>query len=500
MLAGYVLAPDDYINLAHLCSKYLDVYAWKHLSGSDMLTYNGLDAAYTWKLWDAEETELLENKQLQFFARHVMPLLPHAVMALHSRGIKLDLKRRRELKHQWDAEYCNWEVELRGHFEALSLQYGQELLAPVGKKGALSSKQMQVLLYDVFKLPEQKHSGTRKTTTDKHALNKLEPMDKTGTITLLLKRSRLKENEHHIQVQPDNDCRVRARYVLGGDEKHRELTEKGSSRSRDKAPGTGRLASREPNHQNVPLSAKIVYVPSLPTWWLVEADSSQIEARLTAYFTKDRMLQEAIDSGDIYLYTLKRLDDATGLYKLRGELDKDDPKISVLRHEAKRAFLGWSYRMGAKKLELHTGIPFKRAKTILDGLNSTFTGVVRKWSEYEAAARSQGYLENPFGRRRYFYKVDVPQVCNFFSQSTAADILFRGHRDLNCDPWTGKIDGVEGYFLATVHDSNLAEGPEWDPVASALRNVMEAPIPELDGLSIPVEIKIGKSWGEMKKI
>jgi DNA polymerase I-like protein with 3'-5' exonuclease and polymerase domains len=212
------------------------------------------------------------------------------------------------------------------------------------------------------------------------------------------------------------------------------------------------------------------------------------------------MLQEAIDSGDIYLYTLKRLDDATGLYKLRGELDKDDPKISVLRHEAKRAFLGWSYRMGAKKLELHTGIPFKRAKTILDGLNSTFTGVVRKWSEYEAAARSQGYLENPFGRRRYFYKVDVPQVCNFFSQSTAADILFRGHRDLNCDPWTGKIDGVEGYFLATVHDSNLAEGPEWDPVASALRNVMEAPIPELDGLSIPVEIKIGKSWGEMKRI
>jgi hypothetical protein len=110
-------------------------------------------------------------------------------------------------------------------------------------------------------------------------------------------------------------------------------------------------------------------------------------------------------------------------------------------------------------------------------------------------------VENPFGRRRHFPVEDVPKICNVKSQSTAADVLFQGQRRLKVD-FDGALQGNPelGYFLTTTHDSNLVEGPRWEPLAELLRDAMEAPIAQLDGMVIPCTIKIGKRWGELKPV
>lgn len=532
MLAGHILNPDDYVNLSHLCSLSLDVPAWKHLSGEDLLNYNALDAIHTWSLYHAQVQELTLRNQYSFFIGNVMPLLRYLVVPLNGRGIKLDIRKRKGLLGSWDALAGTWREDLAAHFERLSVSFKRDLQPPLGKQGGLSNKQLQHLLYEVLGLPVQHNPTTRQPCVDKHVLAKLEPLDTTGTIELLLRRSRLKENEVHLKVEADPDGRVRARWVLGGDEKHRELTEKGASRAKDRGPATGRAASREPNHQNVPPSAKEIYVPTYPDWWFVEGDSSQIEARLTAWFSGDNNLWKAIEHDDIYLYTMCLIDQLTGLYgvhkegweALQARKAAGDPELLAYRQESKRSFLGWSYRMGAKKLEGHTGIPFRRAKDIIEALNHSFPAVVEIWNHYEAKAQSDGYLENPFGRRRYFPIFDVPKVCNFMSQSTAADILFNGHRRLGvgldasigrpCDCGTCKnfrpraesavndlLDHEPlGYFVATVHDSNLLEGPKWEPLAALLKQVMEYPIEVMQDLIIPCDIKIGKDWKNMKEV
>jgi DNA polymerase I-like protein with 3'-5' exonuclease and polymerase domains len=529
MLAGHILNPDDWVNLSHLCSLYLDVPAWKHQRESgDLLEYNALDAINTFSLFKAQKKELTERNQWDFFWLNIMPLLYQVVIPLQGRGIKLDGRKRRQLFAEWSKLHDSWHSDVETHFKELSVSFGRDIPPPLGKLGGLSNPQLKKVLYDHLQLPVQHHPKTRQPTVDKHALSKLETLDKTGTIQLLLRRSRLKENEVHLKAKADTDGRVRSRWVLGGDEKHRELTEKGTSRAKDKGPATGRAASREPNHQNIPLSAKEIYVPTLPDWWFVEGDSSNIEPRLTQYFSKDENLKGAIDSGDIYLYTLLLLDELSGLYgvhkegweALQARKAANDGHLVSLRQEAKRAFLGWSYRMGAKKLELTYGIPLASAKKIIGALNEAFFGVVRLWDTLEDQVRHYGYLENPYGRRRYFPIHDTPAICNFMAQSTAADILFESHRLLNVDYDSGirprgpvdpksktehAVDNlldrdVLGYFIATVHDSNLCEGPEWGPLAVYVKRVMEHPIQCMKNMVIPCNIKIGKNWKDLKEV
>lgn len=502
MIAAAIIDPDDYVNLGHLASKHMDVWAWKH-EKEDLLPYNGLDSAYTARIWNFQKEFLCSSKQMNFFNTGIMPLLGRVIIPLNSTGIRLDVATRQEAIKSLNSELKNWRSDLQKHFTWLSTKLGVQLSPPIGRSGALSAKQCAHILYTVLGLPEQRHPKTKAITVDKHALAKLRPLDSTGTVGLLLRRSSSKETETHLKVVADADGRVRSRYVLGGDEKHKEFTEKGSSRNRDKGPATGRLASRDPNQQNVPRSARVLYIPTYDDWSFLEGDSSQIELRMTAYFSGDKNLQTAI-SKDAHLYITWMLDKMTGLYNFNcpyEELHKaykaGDILVQQARQECKRVSLGWSYRMGAQKLSGTTGISFPRARTALEGLNAVFPSVVYLWDSLVSSVKAQGYLMNPFGRRRYFHVSEVPAICNFLSQSTAADVLFVGQLDLTTRL---KANPQYGRLLATVHDSNLLEGPDQSlsELAGIVRSSMEKPISQLGNLSFPIELKVGKNWRDMK--
>jgi DNA polymerase-1 len=468
--------------------------------------YNALDAAYTERIWSVESTELRNTQQSEFFLKHVMPLLGAVIIPLNTVGIHMDVKRRKKIVDDWKERLKTWHSRLETHVGQLSKTLNVSISTPIGKSGGLSSKQVQTLLYGTLGLPVQRHPKTKAPCVDKNALAKLSRLDSTGTVALLLERATFKSLEVHLGVTPNPDGRVRSRYVLGGDEKHREFTEHGSARSRDKGAATGRLASRGPNHQNVPEEARVIYIPTYDDWSLLEADHSQIELRLTAYFSGDKALARAIES-DAHLFTTWQVDQITGLYNFEHltyeELHQDwkagNPRIKQARQECKRISLGWSYRMGAKKLENTTGIPYERGRKALDGLNASYPDVVRWWDSLVSLVKVQGYLSNPFGRRRYFSPSEVPAICNFLSQGTGADILFDGQLRLTTALSKAESTGPLGRLIATVHDSNLLEGPDASikELATIVRSCMEHPISTLNSQVFPITIKTGKNWKEL---
>jgi DNA polymerase-1 len=506
MIAGALLEPDSYSNLGHLAARYLDVYAWKHTSDSDQMYYNGLDAAYTSRIWEKESELLASSGQKDFFLMHVMPLLGAVIIPLNQTGIKMDVKHRKEILDEWKKRLGTWHERLEKHFGQLSKTLNTSISTPIGKSGGLSAKQVGNILYTQLGLPVQRHPKTKAVSVDKSALAKLSRLDSSGTVDLLLERATFKSLEVHLGVPPGPDGRVRSRYVLGGDEKHREFTEHGSARSRDKGAATGRLASRSPNHQNVPEDARVIYIPTHHDWSLLEADHSQIELRLTAFFSGDRALAKAIES-DAHLFTTWQVDQITGLYNFEHltyeELHQDylagNPKVKQARQECKRISLGWSYRMGAMKLENTTGIPYQRGRKALDGLNASYPDVVRWWDSLVSLVKAQGYLSNPFGRRRYFSPSEVPAICNFLSQSTGADILFDGQLRLATALPSIESTGFLGRLIATVHDSNLLEGPDATigELATVVSSCMEHPIATLNSKVFPITIKTGKNWKEL---
>jgi DNA polymerase I-like protein with 3'-5' exonuclease and polymerase domains len=417
-----------------------------------------------------------------------MPLVRELIIPLNAVGMKLDSRRLHAFRREHAERLRSWRARAEAHFKRL----GEPL--PLGRGGGLSSPQTARILFERLGLPERFHPKTGQLTVAHDALEGLKRLDTTGTVEVLLERQTIRAAETCLKVQPDPDGRVRSRYVLGGDEKS-SLNETGRE-----SPGTGRLASREPNLQNVPERYRAMYVAS-GNWHWVRADLSQIEMRLVAWFSGDRALRKALES-DIYLWGVWQLNGL--LYQLPGiqsfaELtrQRERPDVDFARWETKRVILAWAYRMGARKLEAIRGVPFQRGRLFLESLNELFPGVVRWWDELvsEAFKNSEGsgfgWLQNPAGRRRYFPMEDVPALCNFLPQSTAADILYDIGRRLQ-----KRLPKVRGRLIGTLHDEYSAEGPRPSELAELMREEFERPIPWLGNQSFPAAVLSGRNWAK----
>lgn len=429
-----------------------------------------------------------------------MPLLWRLIIPLNQRGITVDRKKREKLRKERLVKIASWQTRARRHFKRL----GYEL--PIGPKGGISSNKVRDILYDSMGLPTKFNPKTLRPTVGKDALRDLKKFDTSGTVEILLENSLLKDAAVPLGSRESPDGRMRTRFVFGGDEKS-DLNETGKS-----SPASGRLASRQVS-KDPPLGTNLQnwkeWVRCILTakegWKLVKADYSQIELRLTAKFSQDRNLLKAFDAGDAYTYGMFLLERETGMFGLQKYSLKDllqlysegDERVKLCRDETKRLILGWTYRMGARKMEEVRGIPFQRAKAALRGLDNTFYSIPLWWRKLEdevlrnSSSSGWGWLENAWGRRRYFFPDDVPAFCNFLPQSTAADILL------------DSMEAIEGLYerrppklLLTSHDEVVVESPEAAKTANEIRRIMESPIAPLKGLVIPTEIFIGRNWAK----
>jgi DNA polymerase-1 len=427
-----------------------------------------------------------------------MKLLPHVVMPLNRNGVRIDRTVQQKFAVQLRKKINNWRKSVDRHFDEHDL--GEP---PLGAKGGFSNKKMFKLLYEDLELPVKRHPGTASITANRDALKALEPLDETGTVSKLLERSEAKTAEVALQVKADSDGRVRSRFVFGGDEKSNQ------NEAGKESPGSGRLCSRGPNLQNIKEWVRMLYIPTHRSGWILKADYNQIELRLVAEFSGDENLQDALKE-DAHLYIMNQVDVHSDLYglhtngwkKLNGLYRKGDVTVVFARDESKRITYGWCYRMGAKKLENVKGVPFANGKKALEALNAVFWRVPIWWDSLtvemkrSAGGGEWGYLELPYGRRRYFLLSELPKICNFKPQGTAAEILYDAMMVLV--PETPKrFPG--SLAILTVHDEIVFDlHPSTDVVkfAAWVKEVMEQPVPEMNGLSIPVEIMVGRNWAK----
>jgi len=514
MIAGHVMDPDGFVALANLAALYLDVCGWKHKDEEDLIRYNACDAAYTYRIYVRLKELLKEYELWEYTVNRLMPVLWEVVIPLMDIGVRIDEKRRRKMLTELRAAVKSWRSRLDTHCSSLSKTTGAEIKAPLGPSGGTSPKQMTELLYKTLRLPSFTVKG--KVKTDKHALKWLRPLDKTGTVALLLEKSLLKKAETNLMsTGAGSDGRVHSRFILGGDEKA-EGAEQARTKSGESGPRTGRLASRKPNLQNMTKLARVIVIPS-PGLLLVERDYNQIEARITQKLSGDQSLLQAINSGDVYLWTAWKMSQLSSLYPSLNGLSfqsalilfqEKHPRVLAARQEAKSVFLGWSYRMGSRTMENTYGIPKDQAEVCLMTMDETFPQVVERWEELQERAARDHYLTNVFGQKNYFWDLrkDRQKIANYDAQSTAAEILFDAMKRINRQlggPWktlrTSKtFSHPIGRMILTVHDQVLAEGPDVTALDAVLKQAMEVAVPPLGDTVFPTAGSWSdKSWGEM---
>jgi DNA polymerase-1 len=261
---------------------------------------------------------------------------------------------------------------------------------------------------------------------------------------------------------------------------------------------TGRLASNDPNLQNIPIRTpegrrvREAFVAP-PGHVLMSADYSQIELRIMAHISEDPALLRAFAEGiDVHRATASEVFGAPV-----AEVSSEQ------RRYAKVINFGLIYGMGAYGLASNLGIEQKAAKDYIDRYFARFAGVKRYMDETRVKAREKGYVETVFGRRLWLPDINAGsgplragaerQAINAPMQGTAADLIKLAMIAVQ--------DALDAEQRATrmvmqVHDELVLEVPE------AELNWAKEAIPRLmagvAALKVPLlaEVGVGPNWDQ----
>ncbi len=261
---------------------------------------------------------------------------------------------------------------------------------------------------------------------------------------------------------------------------------------------TGRLASNDPNLQNIPIRTpegrrvREAFIAP-PGHRIVSADYSQIELRIMAHISGDPGLTKAFAEGlDVHRATAG---------EVFGILPAD--VTSEQRRYAKTINFGLIYGMGAFGLATALGIEQKAARDYIDRYFARFAGVKRYMDETKASAADKGYVETLFGRR-----IELPEIrggsgprrsaaerqaINAPMQGTAADLI-----KLAMIAVQGVLDaqGRATRMIMQVHDELVFEVPDAEldwaqvEVPKLMAGVAELAVPLL------AEVGVGGNWDE----
>ncbi len=261
---------------------------------------------------------------------------------------------------------------------------------------------------------------------------------------------------------------------------------------------TGRLASNDPNLQNIPVRTaegrriRSAFIAP-PDHVLVSADYSQIELRIMAHLSNDARLLEAFAQGeDVHRATAAEVFGLTPI-----EVSNEQ------RRAAKAINFGLIYGMSAFGLAKQINVDRGSAQAYMDRYFARYPGVARYMEATRQQARQQGYVETVFGRRLFLPEIRSSNVgrrqgaeraaINAPMQGTAADLIKMAM--IAVQRWLDQ-ERAATKLLLQVHDELVLEAPE-----AELPKLREA-LPKLMGgvaqLAVPllVEVGAGKNWDE----
>lgn len=429
--------------------------------------YNCLDTTVTFECAEAIIQELKEFKTWEFYKNNSHKLIV-PLMEMQRRGVRIDLVKRKKI-----------DDNLQGELEAMQ----RRLVTVVGHDlNPNSPKQMQNFLYDELKLPPQRNRKTGNLSADTDAIEFLAKRFPNPVFSLVLDIRKVRKLlSTYIRAPLDADGRIRCSYVITGTK-------------------TGRLSSRESiygsgtNLQNVPRGeiVRSIFIPDRGKRF-IDADLSQAEARVVAALAEEGRLQAIFEDagGDIH----KR--NAAMVFEKRVEdITKDERQLAkTLVHAA-------NYGIGARTFSKHIGSSEGRARELLNKYYASYPRIKCWHLEVEDQLRKSRILRTPMGRARMFFGRWSPELVRsaiaYVPQSTVGDILNAGL--------------IQAY-------NNLP--PEWDCALQVHDNVvLQVPIEAANmhiykfikhyfersitinrtKLTIPVEIKTGDNWANMKPL
>jgi DNA polymerase-1 len=264
---------------------------------------------------------------------------------------------------------------------------------------------------------------------------------------------------------------------------------------------TGRLASSDPNLQNIPTRTEIgrkvrqAFV-AVPGQVLISVDYSQIELRIVAAMAKDEtMLDSFRHEQDIHATT------AAAIYGVPlAEVTKEQ------RRHAKTINFGLIYGMSPFGLSRAANLTLAEAENFVKAYFKQFPGVKSYLDSIRHKATHEGYVETLLGRRRYFPALknqtnpnlrnrEEREAINAPIQGTAADIMKIAMIHL---PPALKKAGLKAELLLQVHDELVLECPvdELKDAVKIVEHIMESAY-EI-GIPLTTEARTGKNWGELQ--
>ena len=271
---------------------------------------------------------------------------------------------------------------------------------------------------------------------------------------------------------------------------------------------TGRMASRDPNLQNIPVrtqESKAIRKAFVADkgYTFVSIDYSQIELRIAAILSGDEKMVEIFKNGeDVHAGVASRvfgvaLDEVT----------------SDMRRKAKVINFGILYGMGVNALRanLGEGTTREEAQEFLNAYFNTFTRLAEYLEETKGYARLEGYTETLFGRRRHFPGIQSSapfiraqaerMAINAPVQGTAADVMRIAMNEVYTYIKKGKKQ-ESIHMLMQVHDELIFEikNEDVEKEVNKLEEIMEGVLKAVDNSGVPIlaDVATGKNWAELK--
>lgn len=262
---------------------------------------------------------------------------------------------------------------------------------------------------------------------------------------------------------------------------------------------TGRLSSKNPNLQNIPIRTEVgreiraAFIAE-PGNLLLKADYSQIELRLMAHFSGDPLLTKAfLSGGDVHKAT------AAELFDVHIELVTREQ-----RGAAKTVNFATIYGQGPFSLAAQLGIPQAEAKKFIAAYFEKYAGVRQFIDRILEEARRDGFVRTLFGRIRPLPDINSKNfnlrgfaertAVNTPLQGTAADLIKLAMIHIDRELRERRL---KSRMLLQVHDELVFEAPEneIEPLRELVCDAMEQAHP----LKVPlvVDISVGKNWRDM---
>ena len=428
------------------------------------------DADITLRLWNILEPQLETSGVRAVFDQVETPLLP-VLVDMESEGINMDEASLGEISMTLAEKIDQLQTsiyETSGHTFNLN-----------------SPKQLGEVLFGEMQLVEKpKKTKTGNYVTNEQVLSSLAPKHPI-VADILSYRQASKLKSTYVDALPthssEKDGRIHTSF-------HQVMT------------ATGRLASANPNLQNIPIRSEMgkevrgAFVPRSEEFTLLAADYSQVELRVMAAMAEDQAMIDAFKSGtDIHTATAARV------YGV--ELDGVEDHM---RRTAKMVNFGIIYGISAFGLSQRLGIPRKEASTIIEAYFEQYTGVKTFMDTIVQKAQDQGYVETLGGRRRYLpdltsanhtVKANAERAAiNTPIQGSAADMIKLAM--VRVDRLLKERD-AKTKMLLQVHDELVFDlHQDEHHLIPDIKLAMEQALPLPHDVPTLVETGIGNTWLE----